>query len=425
MISTRLPRRSFVGFALSGTAALAATAVLPAHRAAALPASFPPLDPIALQAAIDDLEHPPSTAAQLQVGGTAGYWRGASGVADIRTRRPVTAHDKVRIGSITKVFVATVVLQLVAEARVALDAPVRCVLPGVLPDRFAAVTVAHLLNHTSGLPDHVGIPDPKTAEDVFRHRFDHWTPQEWVATATHGPLKFAPGTRQEYRGINYALAALIIEKVTGRSYGEAVAARILRPLGLAHTVVPGNDPHIHGRHVHGYLAMADGSLRDITAYDQSSSRGEGDMVSTTGDLDRMLTALFTGELLPPELLQLMFTLPPNDVRMLDGSPARYSTGLQQATVNGVTLWGKTGETYGYKNAAFSTRDQQRRFVLTYHPTTARNGEESHMIARVADLLTRNPSAEGPAAQARRAPGRQDTGHTAPSSTWEASPRQSG
>ncbi|MFE6524825.1 serine hydrolase [Streptomyces sp. NPDC057794] len=400
MTSTRLSRRSFVGLTLSGTAALAATTVLPAHRALASTTPIPPLDPTALQAAIDDLEHPPSTAAQLCVGGTAGHWRGTSGVADIRTHRPPTAHDKVRIGSITKVFVATVVLQLVAEGRVDLDAPVRRVLPRLLPARFAAVTVANLLNHTSGLPDHVGIPDPRTPEEVVRHRFDHWTPQQWVATATHGPLKFTPGTRQEYRGINYVLAALIIEEVTSRPYGEAVTGRVLRPLNLARTVVPGDDPRIHGRHVHGYLAMSDGSLRDITVHDQSSSRGEGDMISTTGDLDRMLAALFSGELLPPELLQLMFTLPPSNVRMLDGSPARYSTGLQQATVNGITLWGKTGETYGYKNAAFSTRDQQRRFVLAYHPTTTRDGAESQMIARVADLLTRNRSAEDPAAWVR-------------------------
>ncbi|MGP4048417.1 serine hydrolase [Streptomyces sp. 2A115] len=394
MTSTRMSRRAFAGATLLGTAALVTTAALPAHRANASSAPLPPLDPTALRAAVDDLEHPPSTAAQLRVGGTAGHWRGTSGVADINTQRPVTAHDKIRIGSITKVFVATVVLQLVAEGRVDLEAPVQRVLPGLLPARFATVTVAHLLNHTSGLPDHVGIPEPETAEEVFRHRFDHWTPQEWVATATHGPLKFAPGTRQEYRGVNYVLAALIIDKVTGRPYGEAVTDRILRPLGLARTVVPGDDPRIHGRHVRGYLQMADGSLRDITVYDQSSCRGEGDMISTTSEVDRMLAALFSGELLPPELLQLMLTLPPNDVRMLDGSSARYSTGLQQATVNGVTFWGKTGETYGYKNAVFSTRDQRRRFVLAYHPTTARNGEESQMIARVADLLTRSPSAEG-------------------------------
>lgn len=391
MSSTRLSRRSFASVALSGTAALAATAVLPAHRASAVSTPLPRLDPAALQAVIDDLEHPPSTAAQLRAGGTAGSWRGTSGVADMPTQQPVTAHHRIRIGSITKTFVATVVLQLVAERRVGLDTPVWRILPGLLPERYAAVTVAHLLNHTSGLPDHVGIPVPVTAEEVLRHRFDHWTPQEWVATATHGPLKFTPGTRQEYRGINYTLAALIIERATGHPYGKAVAARVLRPLGLNRTLVPGDGPHIHGPHVHGYLAMADGSLHDITSYDQSSSRGEGDMISTTRDLDRMLTALFSGRLLPPELLRLMFTLPPGDVRMLDGSPARYSTGLQQATVNGITLWGKTGEQYGYKNAAFSTRDQQRRFILAYHPTTARDGQESRMIASVADLLTRIPS----------------------------------
>ncbi|MFJ4741532.1 serine hydrolase domain-containing protein [Streptomyces sp. NPDC088775] len=395
MTSTHLSRRAFTGIAMSGAAALAAAAVLPAPRATASPATLPPLDPTALRAAIGDLEHPPSTAAQLRVGGTAGQWYGTSGVADLGSRRPVTAQDKVRVGSITKVFVATVVLQLVAEGRVGLDTPVRRVLPGLLPDRFAAVTVAHLLNHTSGFPDHVGIPEPATAEEVFRHRFDHWTPREWAATAMHGPLKFAPGTCQEYRGINYVLASLIIDKVTGRPYDDAVEARILRPLGLTHTVVPGDDPRVHGRHVHGYLAMADGSLRDITTCDRSAARGEGDIVSTTGDVDGMLAALFSGELLPPELSELLFTLPPDDVRMLDGSPARYSTGLQQATVNGVTLWGKTGETYGYKNAAFSTRDQRRRFVLTYHPTSARNGEESRMIARVADLLTRGPGTEVP------------------------------
>ncbi|WP_069883675.1 serine hydrolase domain-containing protein [Streptomyces luteocolor] len=388
MTSPCVTRRGVVGAALLGTAGLFATAALPASRAYASAEPLPALDPTRLQAAIDDLRHPAATAAQLRVGGTAGHWYGTSGTADVRTERPVTSHDRVRIGSITKVFVATVMLQLVAEGRISLSAPVRRVLPGLLPAGFGGVTVAHLLNHTSGLPDHVGIPEPETAEDVFRHRFDHWTPQEWVATATHGPLKFTPGTKQEYRGINYVLAALIIDEVTGRPYGEAVEARVLRPLGLDHTTVPADDPRIHGPYVHGYLTMADGRLRDVSTYDQSSARGEGDIISTTTDVDRMLVALFSGELLPPEMLRLMFTLPPDDVRMLDGSPARYSTGLQQATVNGVTLWGKTGETYGYKNAAFSTRDQRRRFVLAYHPTTARNGEESQMVARVADLLTR-------------------------------------
>ncbi|WP_432096013.1 serine hydrolase domain-containing protein [Streptomyces sp. bgisy100] len=391
MTSPHLSRRSLTGIALAGAAALAATGTLPASRAHAADSAdsaLPPLDTRALQAALDDLEHPPATAAQLKVAGSAGRWYGTSGVADVRTGRPVQEDDRIRIGSVTKVFVATVALQLVAERRLDLATPVQRLLPGLLPDRFAPITLAQLLNHTSGLPDHVGLPELDTPEQVFRHRFDHWTPERFVETATRRPLKFAPGTCQEYRGVNYVLAALLIERITGRPYGEAVTARLLRPLRLTRTSVPGDDPRIHGPHVHGYLRMTDGRLRDVTTYDMSASRGEGDMISTPKDLDRLLSALFSGVLLPPRLLAKMFTLPPPEVRMLDGTPARYSTGLQTATVNGIALWGKSGEHYGYKSVLLSTRDQQRRVVISGNPTTLGDGNESRLIERVLGVLTR-------------------------------------
>ncbi|QIS22529.1 serine hydrolase [Nocardia terpenica] len=196
-------------------------------------------------------------------------------------------------------------------------------------------------------------------------------------------MKFDPGTEQEYRGINYVLAALLIEKITGNPYGDEIGARILRPLGLAGTSVPGNDPTIPGRHVHGYLKMTDGQLKDITDYNQSEAWGEGEMISTTGDLDRFLAALFGGELLPPEVLARMFTLPSPDVRMTDGSPARYSMGLSTITVNGITLWGKTGERYGYNSAIFATRDQQRRVEYSFTPTT-RDKSQTQMVQRITD-----------------------------------------
>lgn len=89
--------------------------------------------------------------------------------------------------------------------------------------------VRQVLNHTSGLPDHRGLPDLSTPEAVVRHRFDRWTAQQLVRTVTHDPLKFTPGSQQKYRGINYVILALLIEKVTGRSYGEEIERRILRP----------------------------------------------------------------------------------------------------------------------------------------------------------------------------------------------------
>ncbi|MCQ9131184.1 serine hydrolase domain-containing protein [Streptomyces hilarionis] len=400
MTSTFLSRRAFVGAAL--TAALLAT-VTPPAVAAAGPSSatssastaLPPLDTAALRAAISDLDHPQATAAQLLVSGKAGYWYGTAGVADRRTGVPVRQDDTFRAGSITKVFVATAVLQLSAEGRLDLDKPVQDYLPGLLPSGYAPIKIAELLNHTSGLPDE-RIPDSQrtdTPEQVFEHRYDQWTPMQLVDTLPEdAPMKFTPGTKQEYRGMNYVLAALLIEKVTGKPYGKVIGDRILRPLGLCHTSFPGNDPKIHGPHVHGYLAMSDGTLRDVTEYNQSEAWGEGELLSTTRDLDRFITALFTpGKLLPRATLDKMFELPAPEVRMVDGSPARYSVGLQTVTVNGVALWGKTGERYGYNSAMMATRDLRRSAVYSWTPTH-RDASQLQMVLRIADAVTKPAAA---------------------------------
>lgn len=381
---SRLPRRSLL-------AATAAGALLPALGPATgrgVAATRAGLDHRGLQAAIDDLEHPPATAAQLQVSGAVGPWYGSSGVADLRSGRPVRPGDRVRVGSITKMFVATVLLQLVAEGRVRPDTPVQRCLPGLLPAGFAPITLTQLLNHTSGLPDGRGWPDMSTPEQVFRHRFDRWTPEQLVATVTWAPeLKFDPGTAQEYRGTNYVLAAMVIETLTGRRYGEEIASRLLRPLDLRDTSVPGDRRRIHGRHVRGYQRMSDSSVRDITEFDPSSSWGEGEMISTTADLTRFVHALFSGQLLPPELLRMMSTLPPEEVRMVDGGgPARYGAGLQTVEVNGFTFWGKTGEFHGYASFAFATLELERCMVLSFNPLR-RDRSTERMSVRVANAVT--------------------------------------
>ena len=381
-----LSRRSLIHRAAAVTALGLGVGGTATRASAAERTADPLLDTRALQSAISDLSHPHAISAQLHAFHGRESWYGTAGVADLAGGRAPRPGDRFRAGSVTKAFVATAVLQLWVEGRVELGAPLARYLPGLLPGDFdRRITVAHLLHHTSGLPDHQGIPDTSTPEGVLRHRFDRWTPREWVRTATHGPLKFRPGTKQEYRGINYVLLALLAEEVTGRPYREVIAGRILRPLGLARTLTPGQDPRLHGPHVHGYLRMTDGSLEDITVYNTSGSRGEGDLVSTVDDLVRFQQALFSGELLPPEAMDKLCSLPPDDVRMLDGGPARYGMGLQTVTVNGVTFWGKTGEVYGYRTRAFATRDRRLGFVLSYTPTPLTTPEQ--MVARVATALT--------------------------------------
>lgn len=412
-----LVRGAVAGGVLAATAGTAATgpsfAAGSAGRAPRGGDDLAPLDPAALRAAIADLSHPRATAAHLRVadagaaGGSGGAgpdgvgpggsgdsgtsWYGTSGVADLATGRKIGRHDRFRIGSITKVFVATVVLQLAYEGRLQLHAPVQRYLPGLLPDTYAPVRITHLLTHTSGLPSESGpdVPDLSTPEAVDAHRHDRWTPERLLSTVTRERrMKFRPGSAQEYRGTNYVLLALLIRELTGRSHGAEIHRRITRPLGLTEVTSPGHDPRIHGPHVRGYLEMTDGRLKDFTEYDQSYSWGEGELISTGDDLDRFLAALFAGRLLPPHLLRLMHTLPPEDVRMADGSPARYGAGLQTATVNGVPLWGKTGEQYGYASAAFSTVDGRRRFVLSYNPVGASAAGRPTMTQRVAEAVTR-------------------------------------
>ncbi|WP_406284120.1 serine hydrolase domain-containing protein [Embleya sp. NBC_00896] len=394
--------RMIVGVGVSGVLLLSTMATATATPADPPPATacppntpvtpipvLPPPNPEALKAAIGDLTHPQAVSAQLRVAGPAGRWYGTSGSADLRTGRPVRPDDRFRAGSITKLFVAPVVLQLAAERRVDLDAPIQRYLPGLLPADYAPISLTNLLDHTSGLPDMVApeAPDEDSPESIVAHRYDDWTPRRLVETQSGGPLKFAPGTKQEYRGVNYVLLALLIERITGRPYGDEIGRRLLDPLDLRDTSFPGHDSRIRGPQVRGYLRMSDGRLRDITVFNPSSSYGEGELISTTRDLDRYLEALFAGKLLPPAFQEKLFTLPSDDVKMLDGCPARYSQGLQTATVNGVTFWGKTGEQYGYKSAAFSTRDGQRRFVLST-TATSRKETERPMTARVAEALTK-------------------------------------
>jgi D-alanyl-D-alanine carboxypeptidase len=167
---------------------------------------LPPPDRHALAESISGLPDDAVTGAQARVSGPAGRWSGKAGVRDVRTERPVPADARFGVGSATKMFTASLVLQLAAEGRLGLDDPVQRWLPGELPASYPTVTVGQLLDHTSGLPkstEDAGHDDPAW---VVRHRFDWHTPRAVVRSATRQPMAFAPGTRQEYNGVNYFLA---------------------------------------------------------------------------------------------------------------------------------------------------------------------------------------------------------------------------
>ncbi|MEU8653952.1 serine hydrolase domain-containing protein [Streptomyces sp. NPDC048737] len=379
-------RRRTVALAASLVLALGAGPLAVPAFASPPPAASAPAEPHrdgpdarALREAVAGLPDADATAALVRVGGTDGTWRGSAGVHDLASGRPADPHARFRAGSVTKVVTAAAVLKLAARGETDLDRPVQHYLPGLLGGDFRPVTVRQLLNHTSGIPAGDGLGD--TFAELYAHRFDTLTPQAVVASAAAKGPEFRPGRKQHYLNINYTILGLLIEKVTGRPYASAATALVLAPAGMRDTYFPGTDPHIAGPHNHGYQAVrkADGTtdLVDVTEWNQADRFAAGDMISTTADLERLLTSLFGGRIVPRPQLREMFTLPAR----VEG--ATYSAGLQRFEHGGRVYWLKTGGRYGYNAIVAGTRDLDRTLVYSVNTTDAKGEGMNPVAERIA------------------------------------------
>src|SRR4051794_30865069 len=206
--------------------------------------------------------------------------RAASGTADLGTHRAMSVGDRFRVGSITKSFVATVVLQLVGEGRLSLDDSVARWLPGLVPNG-RHITVRQLLNHTSGLFSYTD--DPRVLAPYLQQHNSHfvWRPRQLVAIATSHPPLFPPGTAWAYSNTNYVLLGLIVERATGTDLGRQLRQRIFDPLRLRDTSFPVITGRIPGRHAHGYANVTPGApLTDTTELGTSWAWAAGSIVST-------------------------------------------------------------------------------------------------------------------------------------------------
>jgi D-alanyl-D-alanine carboxypeptidase len=319
-------------------------------------------------------------------------WRGSDG--DKVTQRSIPADAHFRIGSVSKVFEATIVLQLAAEHRVDLNRSIQSYLPGVLPPKkFLPITVRQLLNHTSGLPRvDEGAPDP-TPDEIIQDRYRYQTFEQIVWSTLH-PIgrpapgrHFDPGTEQEYNSFNYRVAGLLIERITGTSFARQVEARIIKPLGLHDTSVPERNPLLPTPYLHGYLVNSQGKPVDVSAAEGDPSS----MISTPSDLDKFIVALFRGRLLPPAQQSELFTLPRDASGALLCDPATAPIGTQclaeglMATglPGGLVVWGKTGHDLGYASGVFATRDLQRHGVYAVGLRALDNGDAPALAARLA------------------------------------------
>ncbi|MEU7277204.1 serine hydrolase domain-containing protein [Streptomyces sp. NPDC045431] len=309
-----------------------------------------------------------------------GVWNGAAGVADRDTGRERHPNDRYRVASITKTFVATTVLQLEAEGRLDLDDTVDRWLPGVVRGNGhdgRKITLRQLLNHTSGIYDYTADPGFQAkafGPGFFQHRYDTWTPRQLVGVAMGHRPNFAPGTDWAYSNTNYIVAGMVIEKATGRPYGKEIERRLIKPLKLRATSVPGTDarmPKPSGRAYSTLMAAEPNApVHDVTELNPSGAWASGEMISDSADLQRFVRALLKGRLLPPaQMKELTTTVPVEE----GGPSARYGLGVFAVKLScGTEVWGHTGGIHGSVSNVVATRDGEHSLALNLNGDWAGN-----------------------------------------------------
>jgi D-alanyl-D-alanine carboxypeptidase len=269
-------------------------------------------------------------------------------------RREARPDDRFWVGSITKSFIATVVMQLVAEHELRLDARVSALLPGRLLEG-RRIRIRNLLNHTSGIPNYMEHEPWSSA--VVRNPRVVIPARRLVSSVAKLPLEFAPGSLASYSNTNYLVLAEILERVTGRSIATLLRERIFKPLGLTATDFESGraagEDQLHGYDVSGSVPT------DVSLHRLGGPWADRAIVSNAHDLAVFFGALLRGKLVPARLVAQMEKV----VRDSHGE----GTGLYRLpSPCGRWFYGHTGGTPGYVTFAAGSRDARRFFVVDWN-----------------------------------------------------------
>jgi D-alanyl-D-alanine carboxypeptidase len=291
---------------LVALAALAAGGCADSRHAAAEP---PRLENPAYQRELRKLVSDGYSGAVAIVSTVAGTWTGAAGWADRDAKRRAAPDDRFAIESTTKTFIATVVLQLVGERRLALGDTVQRRLPGLFPAR-PRITIRQLLTHSSGIPSDFSFSEAPLV------RAKRVAPQG---------LLFKPGTSTAYSNSDFVVLGLIVEKVTGRPLDQVVTKRIIRRLQLRST----SYGTAHAQRTTPWLGQVENFGRPVS--------GDGGIISTVSDLATFFRALLGGKLLPRQQLAAM-----TRTISTDRSDLRYGLGIWRYRIPCGFAWGHGG-----------------------------------------------------------------------------------
>ncbi|WP_406359230.1 serine hydrolase domain-containing protein [Streptomyces sp. NBC_01635] len=334
------------------TAASAAPATPTAPAGPATPA--PDMDGVT--AALNSAMANGAPGAMARFTGPDGVRTRTAGVRDRVSGEAMDTRARFRIGSVSKTFSSVVLLQLVDEGRLELDAPVNHYLPGLLPDD--RITVRHLLTHRSGLADYTEAMFAKTVPGFEAVRNRVFTYQELVDLSLAEPRTTEPGVAYKYSNANFVVVGMLIENATGTSVAKQYEQRIIKPLKLRHTSYVHPETRIRGTHVRGYLHPDEvgAPLVDSTEQTVSWAQSAGAVISDPADLNTFTTALMRGRLLSPRMLDAMTTVTPTDATQT----RFYGLGLRRYDLScGTQVYGHTGTVQGFYTYAFATRDGRR------------------------------------------------------------------
>ncbi len=289
-----------------------------------------------------------------------------AGVGNVATKAPGPMDGQVRIGSNTKTFTATTVLQLVGEGKISLDASVESYLPGVVRGKgidATKITVRNLLQQTSGLPDY---DDVLAGKSLLAIQHTYFPPRQALDAALGKPAQFAPGTSWAYSNTNYLVAGLIVQRVTGRPIGEEITKRVIEPLGLKGTYWPNTGVQtISGPHPQAYFMAKPGAKPvDVTEQDPSLGWAAGQLISTPSDLSTFNRALLNGRLLEPAQQKELLTTVASPGLEPDGGWS-YGLGFVKRELKcGVPAWGHGGDITGFETRNLTTTDGRSAVIAT-------------------------------------------------------------
>ncbi|AVH64184.1 serine hydrolase domain-containing protein [Nostoc sp. 'Peltigera membranacea cyanobiont' N6] len=273
-----------------------------------------------------------------------GSWVGASGVNSLSTKTRMKTTDGFSIASMSKTFMAVVVLKLVEQGKIGLDRAIATYLPRDITPHIVnsdKITVRQLLNHTSGVAEYLDTKEFIQAT-AKRSRSQPWTAREAIPYMYQEEPKANPGEKFIYTDCNYILLELIVENITRGTLAQAIRSQILKPLGLKHTFTELREPTI-GEVATGYSDRnKDGKLDSYADVNDGNGLGDGGLVSTAEDLAKFAKALFVKKsLLSSKMMKEMLKFKDN------GESYSYGLGVERFSSPMEKAIGHSGIAYGF------------------------------------------------------------------------------